>query len=579
MISHSTETKNDASLPGLVGSVFLPCPIIKIRERNPTEESKIQVNYRSISPLLSQLLAARGFQANEELEEFLLPSEKSFSDERLSPSINKFSELLADILQNNLKVVVTADFDVDGVSSAVQLINFFDKLGIESRVIFPNRHEEGYGLNERIIRDALGFGSKVIICVDFGTTNSRELNFARENGIRTVVIDHHERIESVIPSDLVVNPEGVNYATSDLVFRLIYGVTHKLRGSRSKLIPVYDYLQIATLGTICDLVPLLGPNHSSAKLGLQYISQQPYKGLRELCRLSGIEGEVSSEHISFRIGPRLNAAGRLASADLAFDALQGDPAKAQIICQINDKRKVKVAEVFDDATMKLVQQEYLPDGIVSYSPYYELGVVGIAAQRLVDRFYRPTLVMGKDKSGNISGSIRTISGISVIKIIEELKPTLLKGGGHIKAGGCTVRPENFEALVSQFEAACSRQFKNVSRVPVVVADFKMNISELTDQFIADLKHLEPFGMDNPPVHICIEGALVENVEPFGKEHMCFQVWQGGRYGKILLWHRKSHPLVRVGERINMVVTSGLGSSFTDTSSGIPLEAKAIYKSI
>ncbi len=385
---------------------------VKLRSQNKSVAEKIEYSC-ALSPLTSRILAARGFEPGDELENYLVPT---------------------------LRSGLPNPTELKNLGAAVDCIQ---KAGAYARVYVPDRFTEGYGLNERIIREVKADGYELLISVDYGTTNVDELNLAKSLGLKTIVVDHHH-VETNPPADIFINPHqaGCGFANGELsaaglAWYLTLGLRKKFPDN-PKLDPK-NYLDLACLGTICDMVPLRGANRIIARRGLECLGRTERPGLIALKNVTGAGGKLSCSNISFGIGPRINAAGRMLNGEIVIDLLTTDDSKkadklAKKLHKLNKDRQDTEQGVKDAAFKQVLGKSTIPDGIVAYSKDFHTGVIGIVAQRLVEQFYRPSAVMGFE-NGMYKGSVRGIKGLSVVGLRSSLSSHLETYGGHEGAGG------------------------------------------------------------------------------------------------------------------------------------------------
>jgi len=398
-------------------------------------------------------LAARGFTVDERLSQFLSPS---LQDGLLPPqSLKNLDEAcirIAQAIERDEIIAITNDFDVDGLSGGAQLCAFLSSVGAKIISFVPDRFSDGYGLNKRIIDDAVASNASLIITVDFGTKNKAELVYARSKGLCSIVIDHHHVGMESCDADIFINPQQKDcgfaegtLSAAGLCWYLIIGLRKRL--TRALEIKARDFLDLACLGTVCDMVPLVGVNRVIAKRGLELLTHTKRPGLVALKEVLGINREVRCHDIGFGIGPRINAAGRLISGSVVIELLTTNSATvarriAKQLHDLNDERQKVEKGVKESADKFIKSGNILPWGMVVWGADFHTGVIGIVAQRLTEEYYRPAAVLGADGEGVFKGSVRSISGISVVSLLEKLEHLLIKYGGHEGAGGFSIEAKN-----------------------------------------------------------------------------------------------------------------------------------------
>ena len=304
---------------------------IKVRTQNHETAEKI-INTHSVTPIVARILSAREFEAGDDLSNFLDPTLKSgLPDPKELKNLSAAAELIADIVKAGQSIAICSDFDVDGLSGGSLFRAFLNDLDIKAENFVPDRFKEGYGLNENMVRQAKDNGHGLLITIDYGTTNHKEIALAKELGLKVIVVDHHHVGEKELPpADVFVNPcqPGCNFADATLCAAgLAWYLLIALRKSLANVVPkvseidLREYLDLAALGTICDMVPLKGANRVIARKGLEALSRSKRAGIIALKNVSGVKAEVSSHHVGFGLGPRINSAGRMMNGKVIIELL------------------------------------------------------------------------------------------------------------------------------------------------------------------------------------------------------------------------------------------------------------------
>ena len=536
----------------------------KIRARKQKEAVAKQISKAcNLTPVAARILAARGYQPGKELDNYLSPTLRNgLPDPKKLKNLDSACSLIEEIINAGESIAICCDFDVDGLSGGAQVQHFFQSIGVHSKVFVPDRFTDGYGLNTDMVNAIAELGFKLMITVDYGTTNDTELTLAKEKGLKTIVIDHHHVAESGPPADVFINPnqKGCNFAdkvlcASGLAWYLLIGLKAKLE--QAKDIDVRSYLDLACLGTICDMVPLSGVNRVIAKRGLELLETTKRQGLIALKNVIGIHNKVGCSHVSFGIGPRLNAAGRMVHGDVVIELLTtNDSIRAEKLARqlnrLNKERQETEEEVKESAISKVKKRGYLPDGIVVWDESYHTGVIGIVAQRLVEAFYRPSAVMGGDEPGILKGSMRGIKGFNVVEAIDAVSEHLIKFGGHEGAGGFALKEENLDAFVKAFEAECSKRLKKIEKHPYAEADTEVDLNEIKFEVVEELKQFAPFGMSNPGPQLLIKNLEVVNLKLLKGAHLKATLSDGENYIPGLMWRTTHHPALVTGNKVNVV---------------------------
>ena len=541
---------------------------IRLRKQNPAEAKKIAAEY-NLHPISGRVLAARGYTADAALANYLDPTLKNGlpPPEKLL-NLNKACDLIRDTIAAGSSIAICCDFDVDGLSGGAQVQTFFETIGVKSQVFVPDRFEDGYGLNERMIREIAANKFALVLTIDYGTTNTKELGLARSLGLKTIVIDHHHVGEHNPPCDIFINPqqkgcgfgEGILCA-SGLAWYLLVGLKTRLSNTvpAAKAVDVRSYLDLACLGTICDMVPLTGINRVLARRGLELLTYTKRSGLQAIKNTMNLHSDVSCHDVSFGMGPRLNAAGRMENAKMVIDLLTTKDAAvaskiARTLNDLNADRQATETEVKELALENLKRRyggKELPWGIVVCDEEFHTGVIGIVAQRLVESFYRPTVVLGKDSEGVFKGSARGIKGFSVVDTFSACAEHLIKFGGHDGAGGCSVEADRLEDFENAFNEQCRIRLEGLEKKPSAEADAEITLSEMSVQLVDELQKFSPFGMGNPQPILLAKNLKVKDIRDIKGTHMKVALSDGKANISGMFWRQTSHPDIQKGATVNV----------------------------
>jgi single-stranded-DNA-specific exonuclease len=476
----------------------------------------------NITPLVAQLLVNRGIDTVEDARFFLFGSEM-FHDPFLMKDMDKAVQRIKEAIDNQEPILIYGDYDADGVSSTTVMMKTLLDLGALVDFYIPNRFTEGYGPNEAAFRQANSEGYKLIITVDTGISALNEAKLAADLGVDLIITDHHEP-GPVLPECLaIIHPklEDSNYPFKELAG---VGVAFKLAHALYGELPEH-LLEIAVIGTIADLVPLKDENRSIAKAGIQRLIRTNNLGLKALLNVCGIDAvSITEETIGFSIGPRINAAGRLGDAApvvqlLLTDDAQEAAALAEEIDQLNKTRQSIVNEMTEEA-VAMVQESITSEQrvIVIGKENWNSGVVGIVASRLVDKFYRPTIVLSFDREkGLAKGSARSIEGFDLFQNLSLCRDILPHFGGHTAAAGMTLKIDDVADLRNRLNQLAGEQLSEEMLVPATNLDGEFDIEHLQLDTIKELMLLAPFGMDNPKPKVLIKESNITNHRKIGSE--------------------------------------------------------------
>jgi single-stranded-DNA-specific exonuclease len=535
---------------------------IKLRAQRKEIAAEIATSFK-LSPVAARVLAARGYKADDTLRHYLSPTLKEGLPEPGKLKGLKDACLrVNEVSQAGGKIAICCDFDVDGLSGGAQLCHFLSTAGIEAKVFVPDRFEDGYGLNEKMVETIAEQGYRLLITIDYGTTNTKELTLAKKLGLSTIVIDHHHVGEAKPPCDVFVNPNqrGCGFAdrilcASGLTWYFLMGLRQILPSAKE--IDVRSYLDLACLGTICDMVPLVGANRVIAKRGLEILAQSSRPGILALKQIIGIKDSVSCFDVSFGIGPRLNAAGRMVHGDVVIELLTtSNNSSAQRIARelnaLNLKRQDTEQAVKARALEEIQERGSMPAALVVWDESFHTGVIGIVAQRLVESFYRPAVVLGVDKEGVFKGSVRGVKGFSVVEALAAVGEHLIKYGGHDGAGGLSVAAENIQSFAEAFIQECETRLEHITKHPVAEADTEAVLEEVTLDLVQELKGFAPFGVGNPGPLLLLKGVTITDVRVLKDTHLKIILSDGKRLLTGMLWRQPEHPAVAKGKKVNVV---------------------------
>ncbi|MDH5683408.1 MAG: single-stranded-DNA-specific exonuclease RecJ, partial [candidate division WOR-3 bacterium] len=484
--------------------------------------------------LALNLLYRRGYKDKSAIEEFLNPSLARLHNPRLLPDMEKAVERVIAAIKKKERILVYGDYDVDGTCGTALLVRVLNKIGANVSFYIPHREKEGYGLSESGVIFAKQNGFSLIITTDCGTTDFNEIEMAKNAGIDVIVCDHHEPKDTLPKALAIINPKrhDTNYPFRELAgvgvsFKLAWALLSATGNTKEDLI---EHLDLVALGTIADIAPLLDENRALAKFGMLKIKDTNKVGLRALLKTAGLSGKMITPYeIGFMLGPRINASGRISEAGKAVELLITEDGKraaaiAQELDLENQKRQKIEEEILIKAServerMDLDKKRFL---VLADENWHE-GVVGIVASRIVERFYRPTILIAlKEDKGKGSG--RSIPGFHLYQALKSCEDHLLGFGGHKYAAGLTISRENidkFSDLIDQYT------WKNTSEQLFqrkVFIDAKASLYDFDEAFLKTLAKFEPFGSENPePVFVTHGLEVVGYPKIVGKDHLRFKV--------------------------------------------------------
>ena len=498
----------------------------------------------NIPRLVAQLLCVRGVESVEEVKRFLAPSLSDMGDPFLLKGMAEAVDRLALARGRGETICIHGDYDVDGVTSVALLMTFLQAVGFSAVYVIPLRLEEGYGLSSDGVDEAARRGASVLVTVDCGITSVGEAALCREKGIDLIITDHHTPGD-VLPDALaIINPlqPGCNapfrqLAGVGLAFKLAVALRSRLRsdglfasGGEPNL---REYLDLAALGTIADLVPLKGENRIIASFGLKELTAGGRTGIRELKRVAAVVDPVGSGDVGFRLAPRLNAAGRLDDAKRGVELLlTSDRDEASVIAAeldaANRERQEIEKEILSEALAMAQSQEMAGrKSIVMASDNWHPGVIGIVASRVVEAFHRPVILIAL-QDGVGKGSGRSIPALHLYNAIAACGEHLVKFGGHKQAAGLTVDEETLEAFTALFDEVVAGQLTEDDLSPVLQIDAELSPDEITTDLVVQIGLLRPFGMGNPEPLFMLRGARVLQSRVLKESHLKMRLEARGR---------------------------------------------------
>lgn len=477
-----------------------------------------------LHPVIANMLAARGITDTGEAERFLKGGKDHVHDPFLLDGMDLAVARIRKALAGKEKIRVYGDYDADGVSSTALMTHLLRRLGADFDTYIPHRANEGYGLNETAIERAKQSGVSLIVTVDTGISAREQVAFAAGLGIDIVVTDHHEPPETLPDAIAVLNPKkpGCPYPFKQLAG---VGVAFKLAHALLGECPV-ELTEIAAIGTVADLMPLIGENRAIVKLGLERMQQSRYIGIQALLDISGItDKEVTAGHLGFSLAPRINASGRLDHAGDAVVLLTTDDrAEARRIAQTLDelnKERQRIVEEMTNEALRLIAADG-PDSrrnvIVVAREGWNVGVIGIVAAKILERFYRPVIVLGIDpETGLAKGSARSIPGYDMYRALTFCAELLDHYGGHQAAAGMTLRRERLDEFARRLHELAGEWLDEADYAPVYEADAELALADVTTDFIRQIEALAPFGMGNPAPRFVLSNLSVQEKRALGKD--------------------------------------------------------------
>ena len=514
----------------------------------PAEEGEALSQGAGVSRVLAELLHRAGQRDAGAAAAFLQPALASINDPFLLRNLQAGATRLRAAIANREEVVVLGDYDVDGVSSTALLVMILRRFGLSPRFVVPRRSADGYGLSRSAIDRALEAGKPhLFIALDCGTNSHEEAAYLRAQGIDVMVIDHHRSRERVLSDGILINPHVEadetngdaawrHLCTVGLVFKLCHGLLKQLRAENNPIafqIKLRDHLDLVALGTVADLVPLLGENRILARHGLRILQDTHRPGLRALMDVAGVRPAqgLTPTDISFRLGPRINASGRLADAALSVELLISDDKQfctdtAEQLDTFNRERQDIERGITEEAE-RLIETEFstLP-GIVLFHEDWHPGVVGIVAGRVTRKYNRPCIVLGNE--GDMAkGSGRSVDGVNLVEVLGTCCENLTSWGGHPMAVGISLPKVHLETFRARFAGAVrAHAGGDITEARLDLAAWLMP-EQINERLMEELDSLHPFGQGNPEPVFGVRGVVLRApVEIFKEHHFRFHFEDG-----------------------------------------------------
>jgi len=506
-----------------------------------------------LSEYAAELLCLRGIEDAEQARRFLNPDASQLYDPLLLPDMEKSVRRIRRAVESREKIMIFCDYDADGTCGGSALYLHLKSAGADVGLTTPNRHKEGYGLSLEAVEDIAASGVKLIITVDCGITNVAETALARSLGMDVIITDHHECALSLPDTPYIINAKRPD---SSYPFPHLpgCGVAFKLIQALSSLSEALKYIDLIAVGTVTDIVPLLSENRVISALGIKKLKEAPSAGIAALAQAAGISlAKINSFGLSFGLGPRINAAGRMDSASLALEILSARAPSEKLrenanrLCALNERRKIEVDAIIKEASEEVRRREYMKDAaILVADSKWNPGIAGIAAAKIAEKYTRPCIIFGGG-DGSLIGSARSVEGINIYEALARFSDRFEKFGGHAQAAGLTIAPEALGGLREDLCAYIKENYGESVFEPVKRYDIEMKTKDITRAFVEEISRFEPFGAGNERPCIALFGAEILNAKYFGNgsgPHLKFALSQGGSsVDAVSFFFRDSHSLV------------------------------------
>ena len=501
----------------------------------------------NISPILSSMLVKRDIKTFDQAKTFFRPNFEMLHDPFLMKDMSIAVERIQKAIEKKESVMIFGDYDVDGTSSVALLSSYLEALGLYVTKYLPDRKNEGYGISINAIDNALKKKQKLIIALDCGIKAHKQVEYAKKKGIEFIICDHHNP-DIKIPNALaVLNPKrkDCEYPYKELCgcgvgFKLVQAIESRHSNDNQ----IINYLDLVALAIAADVVPLTGENRVLAFIGLQIINSNPKLGIHCLLK-KNIKKEYTISDLMYYVGPRINAAGRIKHASLALELLMCNEINsaeklALEIEDLNTSRREIEKDITNQAIDQVENSSKKLNSIVVFDSDWNKGVIGIVASRLVDKYYKPSVVFCESSEGFLTASARSIKGLNLYSVISQCKEYIDQFGGHKYAAGLTIKKENLERFKKRFENIVSQTIDNNVFEQKLLIESKINLSEITPKFFRVLKQFEPFGPGNKSPMFLSENLKI-NGKPLElgkeKEHIKLNLTQDNKtsYSSIGFW--------------------------------------------
>ena len=533
-----------------------------VQKLNKDLASTIAERY-SIDPLTALLLTQRGFDTFDKLDEFFDDSEE-WIDPFLLPDMEKAVERINDAIFDGERICVYGDYDCDGVTSTTILYSYLEAPGADVTYMLPERERDGYGLSNQVVDRIAATGTKLIVTVDNGISAVEEAKYIKEKGMELVVTDHHLEGDELPDCVAIVDPHRndwdcpfEDYAGCGVALKLCCA----MEGSSEEV--MQEFADIAAVGTVADMVPLVGENRKIVLYGLRLLNTFRKPGIEAILEKAGLADKtLDSTNISFGIAPRINAAGRMGTAERALDLLLADdPYSASEMAEevnvMNTQRHTEEDKIFNEAVAYLQDHSelaHLPILVVSGKGWHE-GVLGIVASKLLERYLRPVIVL-TDKGYLCKGSARSIEGFSIYDAMNSCRDMLNTFGGHELAAGMSIKPERldeFRVRINEYA------YQMQSVYPETRIDCKLNPAGLSLDVLDSIRMMEPFGTGNTSPVFGLYGVVLDSVQGMGNDgrHKKLTFHKDGTHTQVngIFFNRPEFPYQR-GDKVDLVVTLG-----------------------
>ncbi|MHA7129588.1 single-stranded-DNA-specific exonuclease RecJ [Algoriphagus namhaensis] len=513
---------------------------IQRAEEGAITRLKEQIN---VDGILANILLQRGVHDFEQAKEFFRPSLDSLHDPFLMKDMDQAVNRILEAIRKEEKILIYGDYDVDGTTAVALVYSFLKSFYDRIDFYIPDRYQEGYGVSERGVRHAADENFSLIIALDCGIKAVEKVALAKELGVDFIICDHHTPGVKLPEAVAVLDAKRTDcdYPYKELSgcgvgFKLAQAIAQKMGKDPASL---YQYLDLLVVSIAADIVPITGENRVLAYFGLQQINTSPRPGLQALKDAGNLGSDISISDIVFKIGPRINASGRLEHAKASVELLIADQlplAKvlARAVDQVNASRRNFDENITREAFEMIAEMESRQEwnATVLYKEDWHKGVIGIVASRCIEQYYRPTIIL-TESNGKATGSARSVVDFNIYDAIEECAELLEQFGGHKYAAGLTLSVDKVPLFQAKFEQVVRSRISEKHLKPVIEADDEISLDEITPKFYKVLKQMAPFGPGNPEPVFVIRNVYAENVTILKEKHLRFDLVQEGQQQRLV----------------------------------------------
>lgn len=473
--------------------------------------------------LIEKLLHNRGLTDDASRREFFEGNLSALHDPMLFKGMKQAVQRIREAAERKEKIMVFGDYDVDGITATVILYDFLKRLGADAHYTLPNREEDGYGLKDYFVRQFKEKGVKLIITVDCGISNKNEVDLANQLGVDVIITDHHDIPPELPDACCIINAKQTDcpypnkeLSGSGISYKLVSALAPYFFDAATAERYLYEKLGLATLGLVADCMPLTGENRILTKYGLKSLEKADHPGVAALLDSTKVpKGKINSTTIGFYLGPRINAAGRLDSADHALELLLGKVEKADTLNQLNAQRQKAVESYVKEAKADIEALDTLPPLLVVKRPHWNVGILGLIAGKLTDLFNRPAIAI-QEKEDEFVASCRSLNDFDITNFLREEAADLFSAfGGHKLAGGFSLPKPNWGEFIKRVEKAAQIHINPNDFIGTLPIDCEIQAHEISFETCHQINKLEPFGQGNPEPTLMVRNVKLHAIKPVG----------------------------------------------------------------